>query len=116
MTLSQLNNLAQYESKVWQRHEEGPLILLRPIKKGTTHAVPSRPSGGDYLPMNTTQSCDAVPMKSNIGSDSHALVRDAIKACWASSGAAGGPPCSAAMLRLLAGQIIPQTLSNMRMP
>ena len=55
-------------------------------------------------------------MKSNIGSDSQAFVREAMKACRASSGAGGGPPWSAPIIRLLAGQIIPQTLSNMRMP
>src|SRR5437016_12302506 len=69
-----------------------------------------------FPPLKISQSCDAVPMNSSIGSDSHALVREAMKAWRASSGAAGGPPWSAPMSRLFAGQIIPQTFSNIRIP
>jgi len=56
-------------------------------------------------------------MKSNIGRDSQALVRDAIKAWRASSGGAAGPvPAVAAMMRLLFGQMTPHTLSSITMP
>ena len=56
-------------------------------------------------------------MKSSIGSDSQALVREAMKACRASSGGAAGPvPAVAAIIRLLFGQMIPQTFSIMTMP
>src|ERR1043166_2885150 len=69
-----------------------------------------------HLPPKITQSPCDVPMKSNMGSDNQVLVREAMNAWRASSGAAGGPPVSAAMPRLLFGQIIPQTFSSMRMP
>ena len=54
-------------------------------------------------------------MKNSIGSDSHAFVLEAINACRASSGGAAGPvPAVAAMMRLLLGQMIPQTFSIIR--
>ena len=56
-------------------------------------------------------------MKSNIGSESQAFVLEARKAWRASSGGAAGPvPAVAAMIRLLLGQMIPQTFSIIRMP
>jgi hypothetical protein len=43
-------------------------------------------------------------------------VREAMNACRASSGGAAGPvPAVAARIRLLFGQMIPQTLSNIKM-
>src|SRR6266849_3557994 len=69
-----------------------------------------------FPPLKISQSCDDVPMKRSIGSDNQALVREATKAWRASSGAAGGPPCNAAIIRLLLGQIMPQTLSIIMMP
>src|SRR5213080_1596411 len=69
-----------------------------------------------FPPLKISQSCDAVPMNSSIGSDSHALVREAMKAWRASSGAAGGPPVKAAIIRLFAGQMMPQTFSSMIKP
>ncbi len=56
-------------------------------------------------------------MKNSIGSDSHAFVLEAMNACRASSGGAAGPvPAVAAMMRLLLGQMIPQTFSIIRNP
>jgi len=55
-------------------------------------------------------------MKRSIGSDSHAFVREAINAWRASSGAGGGPTVKAPIIRLLFGQMIPQTLSSMIKP
>src|SRR6267143_594600 len=71
-----------------------------------------------YLPPNITQSPRGeVAMKRSIGSDNQALVREAINAWRASSGGAAGPaPVSAAMMRLLFGQMIPQTFSNIIRP
>src|SRR5258707_131046 len=70
-----------------------------------------------YLPPpKMNQSCSEVAIKSTIGSDNQAFVREAMNACRASSGAAGGPPCKAPMRRLFAGQIIPQTFSSMIRP
>src|SRR5882672_2275829 len=69
-----------------------------------------------FPPLKISQSCDEVPMNKSIGSDNHALVREATKAWRASVGSAGGPPCSAPMIRLLAGQIMPQTFSNISTP
>src|SRR5687768_18206006 len=82
-------------------------LLLRPKKKGGPSGPPlTTTSNPIYLP-NTTQSCSEVPMNSNIGSDIHALVRDAMKAWRANSGGAAGPvPAVAAMILLLLGQII----------
>src|SRR5207245_6335122 len=74
------------------------------------------PASYYFPPLKISQSCDEVPMKKSIGSDNHALVREAMKAWRASSGAAGGPPCKPPIIRLLAGQMMPQTLSNMIMP
>lgn len=69
-----------------------------------------------YFPKITQSPCE-VPMKSSIGSDSQALVREAMNACRASSGGAAGPvPAVAARMRLLLGQMIPQTFSIIRMP
>ena len=69
-----------------------------------------------YLP-NITQSCDEEAMKSSIGSDNQAFVLEAIKAWRASSGGAAGPvPAVAASMRLLLGQIMPQTFNSIRMP
>src|SRR2546423_1793621 len=73
--------------------------------------------GSNYFPpLKISQSCDDVPMNKSIGSDNHALVREAIKAWRASAGSAGGPPCRAPVIRLLAGQMMPQTLSNISTP
>ena len=56
-------------------------------------------------------------MKSNIGKDSQALVRDARNAWRANSGGAAGPvPAVAAMIRLLFGQMMPHTLSIIMTP
>ena len=56
-------------------------------------------------------------MNSSIGSDIQAFVREAMNACRASSGGAAGPvPAVAAMMRLLFGQIIPHTFSNITRP
>ena len=56
-------------------------------------------------------------MKNSIGSDSQALVLDARNACRASSGGAAGPvPAVAAIIRLLLGQMIPQTFSIISRP
>src|SRR5438876_1721275 len=74
------------------------------------------PASYYFPPLKISQSCDEVPMNKSIGSDNHALVREAIKAWRASVGSAGGPPCKAPMIRLFAGQMMPQTLSNIRMP
>src|SRR5215217_9613479 len=69
-----------------------------------------------YLPRITQSPCD-VAMKNSIGNDSHVFVRDAMKACRASSGAAAGPvPAVAARMRLLLGQMIPQTFKSITMP
>src|SRR6266850_7261384 len=69
-----------------------------------------------YLPKITQSPCD-VPMKSSNGSDSQAFVREAIKACRANSGGAAGPvPAVAARIRLLLGQIMPQTLRSITIP
>src|SRR5215203_488730 len=69
-----------------------------------------------YLPKITQSPCD-VPMKNNIGSDSQVFVLEAIKAWRASSGGAAGPvPAVPASMRLLLGQIIPQTFSSITMP
>src|SRR6266536_6072051 len=74
------------------------------------------PTSRTYFP-NMTQSPCAVPMKRSNGKDSHAFVREAIKAWRASSGGAAGPvPAVAAMIRLLLGQMMPQTLSIITMP
>ena len=70
----------------------------------------------DYLP-KIIQSPWDVPIRSNIGSDNQALVRDAMKAWRASSGGAAGPvPAVAARIRLLLGQIIPHTFKSMIRP
>src|SRR5712671_3681654 len=74
------------------------------------------PRANYFPPLKISQSCDEVPMNKSIGSDNQALVREAIKAWRASVGSAGGPPCSAPIIRLLAGQMIPQTLSNISTP
>ena len=56
-------------------------------------------------------------MKSSIGNDSQAFVREAMNAWRASSGGAAGPvPAVAAMIRLLLGQMIPHTFSIIKMP
>jgi hypothetical protein len=56
-------------------------------------------------------------MKSSIGSDSHVFVREAMNAWRASSGGAAGPvPAVAARIRLLLGQMIPQTFNIITMP
>src|SRR3954452_14178147 len=69
-----------------------------------------------YFPKITQSPCD-VPMKNSIGSDSQVFVREAIKACRASSGGGAGPvPAAAARMRLLLGQMMPQTFSNITMP
>ena len=70
----------------------------------------------DYLPKITQSPCD-VPMNQSIGSDIQVFVLDAIKASRASSGGAAGPvPASPARIRLLLGQMIPQTFSSITMP
>src|SRR5713226_8499429 len=74
------------------------------------------PASYYFPPLKISQSCDEVPMNKSIGSDNHALVREAIKAWRASVGSAGGPPCSAPIIRLFAGQMMPQTLSNISTP
>ena len=84
-------------------------------KRGRSGIVLLLPSGS-YLPKMTQSPCD-VPMKSNKGNESQALVREAMKACRASSGGAAGPvPAVAAIIRLLFGQIMPHTLSIITMP
>src|SRR5438093_1479600 len=98
----------------------------RPYKsERTRHTVPFpviRSTNGlglqrqPVLPLKISQSPCDVAMKSNIGKDSQVFVREAMNAWRASSGAAGGPPCSAPIIRLLFGQIIPQTFSNMIKP
>src|SRR5947207_6140261 len=75
-----------------------------------------QPGAGTYLPLKISQSPCEVPMNRSIGRDSQALAREATKACRASSGAAGGPPVNAPIIRLLLGQMMPQTLSSIRMP
>jgi hypothetical protein len=56
-------------------------------------------------------------MKSSIGSDNQVFVREAMKAWRASSGGAAGPvPAVAARMRLLLGQMIPQTFKSITMP
>src|SRR6267154_1127357 len=76
-------------------------------------------SGSDfifYLPLKINQSPCDVPMNKSIGKDIQALVREATNAWRASSGAAGGPPVIAPIIRLLFGQMMPQTFSNITMP
>jgi len=52
-----------------------------------------------------------------MGSESHALVREATNAWRASSGGAAGPePVKPAIMRLLLGQMMPQTLSSIMIP
>ena len=69
-----------------------------------------------YFPKITQSPCE-VAMKSNIGSDSQVFVLEARKACRASSGGAAGPvPAVAARMRLLFGQMIPQTFNIIMMP
>jgi hypothetical protein len=135
VTLPHPINLAKYEPKVWRRHGDVPLILLRPKKKGTTPAVPisttgcrlslervsdrlaaCRPRAQPVLPLKINQSPCEVAMNSNIGNDIHEFVREAMNACRANAASAGGPPCSAPIIRLLAGQMIPQTFSNITKP
>src|ERR1043165_1739818 len=71
---------------------------------------------GFYFP-RITQSPWDVPMKKSIGSESQVFVREAMKAWRASSGGAAGPvPAVAARMRLLFGQIMPQTFNNITMP
>ena len=83
---------------MWQRDGEGELILLRRRAKGKAlrakgdentgmicHTPRSWPFALSSLlpyfpPLKISQSCEEVPMKSNIGSDSQALVREAMKA------------------------------------
>jgi hypothetical protein len=56
-------------------------------------------------------------MNKSIGSDNQVFVREAMKACRASSGGAAGPvPAVAARMRLLLGQMMPQTFNNITMP
>src|SRR6266550_6676216 len=69
-----------------------------------------------YFPAKMSQSPCDVPMNKSRGSDNQALVREAMKAWRASSGAAGGPPCRAPIIRLLLGQMMPQTFSIIIMP
>src|SRR5438105_15434422 len=69
-----------------------------------------------YLPPKIIQSPCEVPINRSSGSDNQALVREAMNAWRASSGAAGGPPCRAPIIRLLLGQMMPQTFSIMIMP
>src|SRR6266496_2847852 len=92
------------------QQDERPCHLVRAFRKRSENEV------CDYFPPKINQSPCEVPMNSNIGSDSQAFAREAMKACRASSGAAGGPPCKPAIIRLFAGQIMPQTLSSMMMP
>src|SRR5215216_2937881 len=69
-----------------------------------------------YLPKITQSPCE-VAMKKSIGSDSQVFVREAMKACRASSGGAAGPvPAVAARMRLLLGQMMPQTFNSITMP
>jgi hypothetical protein len=69
-----------------------------------------------YFPRITQSPCD-VPMNNNIGSDSQVFVREAMKAWRASSGGAAGPvPAVAARMRLLLGQMMPQTFNIITMP
>src|SRR5258706_15937792 len=69
-----------------------------------------------YLPLKISQSPCDVPINKSIGKDIQALVREATNAWRASSGAAGGPPVIAPIIRLLFGQMMPQTFSNITMP
>ena len=55
-------------------------------------------------------------MNSNIGNDIQEFVREAMNACRANAASAGGPPCRAPIIRLFAGQMIPQTLSSITKP
>ena len=96
-----------------------PRVELRAKKKGK-EKISLRPFRSAlyvvYFPKITQSPCD-VAMKNNIGSDNQAFVREAKKACRGNSGGAAGPvPAVAAIIRLLLGQIMPQTLSNIRIP
>src|SRR5688500_8122183 len=97
--------------------KDSATLLLQPKKKGGPSGPPlTSTSSLIYLP-NTTQSCSEVPINSNIGSNIHALVREAMNAWRANSGGAAGPsPAVAAIILLLLGQIIPQTFNNMPIP
>src|SRR6185436_3046443 len=55
-------------------------------------------------------------MKKSIGSDSHALVREARNALRGRSAGGGVPAAVAAMIRFCAGQIMPHTFSSSHMP
>src|SRR5437588_11874912 len=110
---------------MWRRNGKLPLILLQKIKRARRAPCPCSFLNGfierqPLLPLKSNQSPCEVAINRSIGSDSHAFVRDAMKACRARTGAAsggtGGPPLIALSVRLLLGQMIPQTFSSITKP